>query len=160
LKSLFTMRLPLHWKQPSGVDLHGDFHNIYNFMENSWINLICYWNNRIKKTVAACWTCILKNKQKIFDCFWKKKNCKRRKIFFIKKIEKRKKQNKKIIFVKFAPKRSAPKWTSNKMGNAKKGHNKTACFPCTPAFWLLVLFQICCSKDHSNSRMQWAILNF
>jgi len=27
--------------------------------------------------------------------------------------------------VKFAQKRSAPKWTSNKMGNAKKGHNKT-----------------------------------
>jgi len=27
--------------------------------------------------------------------------------------------------VKFAPKRSAAKWTSNKMGNAKKGHNKT-----------------------------------
>jgi len=23
------------------------------------------------------------------------------------------------------PKRSAPKWTSNKMDNAKKGHNKT-----------------------------------
>jgi len=26
--------------------------------------------------------------------------------------------------VKFAQKRSAPKWTSYKMGNAKKGHNK------------------------------------
>jgi len=26
--------------------------------------------------------------------------------------------------MKFAPKRSAPKWTSNKMGNAKKSHNK------------------------------------
>jgi len=26
--------------------------------------------------------------------------------------------------MKFAPKKSAPKWTSNKMGNAKKGHNK------------------------------------
>jgi len=27
--------------------------------------------------------------------------------------------------MKFVPKRSASKWTSNKMGNAKKGHNKT-----------------------------------
>jgi len=27
--------------------------------------------------------------------------------------------------MKFAQKRSAPKWTCNKMGNAKKGHNKT-----------------------------------
>jgi len=26
--------------------------------------------------------------------------------------------------VKFAPKRSAAKWTSNKMGNAKKGRDK------------------------------------
>jgi len=26
---------------------------------------------------------------------------------------------------KFTPKRSALKWTSNKMGNTKKGHNKT-----------------------------------
>jgi len=30
-----------------------------------------------------------------------------------------------INFVKFLPKRSTPKWTSNKMDNAKKGHNKT-----------------------------------
>jgi len=30
----------------------------------------------------------------------------------------------KNIFMKFAQKRSAPKWTSNKMGNAKKAHNK------------------------------------
>jgi len=27
--------------------------------------------------------------------------------------------------MKFVPKRSAPKWTSNKMGNATKSHNKT-----------------------------------
>jgi len=27
--------------------------------------------------------------------------------------------------VKFTPKRSAKKWTCNKMGNAKKVHNKT-----------------------------------
>jgi len=40
-------------------------------------------------------------------------------------MKKKLKQKKKIIFVKFAPKRSVPKWTSNKMGNAKKGHNKT-----------------------------------
>jgi len=45
-------------------------------------------------------------------------------IFINEKIEKRKKQ--KIIFVKLVPKRSAPKWTSNKIGNAKKGHNKRA----------------------------------
>jgi len=37
------------------------------------------------------------------------------------------KAKEKIIFVKFAPKRPAPKWTSNKMGNAKKGHNKMGC---------------------------------
>jgi len=29
--------------------------------------------------------------------------------------------------MKFVPKRLAPKWTSNKMGKAKKGHNKTGC---------------------------------
>jgi len=28
--------------------------------------------------------------------------------------------------MKLAPKRSTPKWTINKMGNTKKGHNKTA----------------------------------
>jgi len=32
---------------------------------------------------------------------------------------KKEKAKQKIIFVKFAPKRSTPKWTSNKMGNAK-----------------------------------------
>jgi len=37
----------------SGVDLHEDFHSKYKFMENSWINLNCYWNSRIKKTVAV-----------------------------------------------------------------------------------------------------------
>jgi len=43
----------------------------------------------------------------------------------LKKIEKlEKEKQKKIIFVKFTPKRSATKWTSNKMGNAKKGHDK------------------------------------
>jgi len=31
----------------------------------------------------------------------------------------------KIIFVKLVLKRSAPKWTINKMGNDKKVHNKT-----------------------------------
>jgi len=36
------------------------------------------------------------------------------------KIGKRKKQKKKIIFMKFTPKRYTPKWTCNKMGNAKK----------------------------------------
>jgi len=52
-----------------------------------------------------------------------------------------KKQKKKIIFVKFTPKRSAPKWTSNKLSNAKKGHNKTGCAKvvstksCTHALW-------------------------
>jgi len=34
------------------------------------------------------------------------------------------KAKEKIIFVKFAPQKSAPKWTSNKMGNAKKGRAK------------------------------------
>jgi len=42
----------------------------------------------------------------------------------IEKLEKVKSKRKKIIFVKFTPKRSAQKWTSNKMSNAKKGHNK------------------------------------
>jgi len=42
----------------------------------------------------------------------------------IKKLEKEK--SKRInYFMKFTPKRSAPKWTSYKMGNAKKGHNTT-----------------------------------
>jgi len=46
--------------------------------------------------------------------------------FFYKlKNWKKKKPKEKIIFVKFAPKRSAPKWTSTKTGNANKGHNKT-----------------------------------
>jgi len=36
--------------------------------------------------------------------------------------------------MKFAPKKSVPKWTSRKMGNAKKGYNKMGlakkmCFP-------------------------------
>jgi len=35
------------------------------------------------------------------------------------------KAKEKNFFVKFAPIRSIPKWTSNKMGNAKKDHNKT-----------------------------------
>jgi len=46
--------------------------------------------------------------------------------FYNKKVKKLEKE-KTIIFVKFAPKRSALKWTSNKMGNAKKGHSKTGC---------------------------------
>jgi len=54
----------------------------------------------------------------------KKKNWKRRKIFFYKLKKVKKKKAKKIIFMKFALKRSTPKWTSNKMGNAKKGHAK------------------------------------
>jgi len=37
-------------------------------------------------------------------------------------LEKEKKS--KVIFVKFAPKRSAPKWTSNKMGNNKRATTK------------------------------------
>jgi len=44
-----------------------------------------------------------------------------RKNFFY-KLKKLKK--KKIIFVKFVQKWSAPKWTSNKTGNAKKGRVK------------------------------------
>jgi len=43
------------------------------------------------------------------------------KIFY--KLKMLKKAKEKINFVKFVPKRSAPKWTSNKTGNAKKGHN-------------------------------------
>jgi len=40
-------------------------------------------------------------------------------------FEKKKKDEEKIIFIKFALKRgSAPKWTSNKIGNDKKGHSK------------------------------------
>jgi len=41
----------------------------------------------------------------------------------LKKLKQKAKE--KIIFIKFTPKRSTLKWTSNKMGNAKKGHNKT-----------------------------------
>jgi len=54
-----------------------------------------------------------------------KKNEKRKtkKIFYtLKKIKQKAKEK---ILVKFAPKRSSPQWTSNKMGNAKKSHNKT-----------------------------------
>jgi len=60
--------------------------------------------------------------KKSLDCL--KKNEKRQKIFYkLKKLKKGK--SKKIILVKFVPKRSAPKWTSNKMGNVKKG--QTGC---------------------------------
>jgi len=56
------------------------------------------------------------------------KKDKTKKIFIIKKFEKLdKKAKEKIIFVKFAPERSTSKWTSNKMGNGKKGHKKTDC---------------------------------
>jgi len=43
----------------------------------------------------------------------------RRKKYKLVKLEKEK-----IIFVKFAPNRSAPKWTSNKIGNATKATTK------------------------------------
>jgi len=67
---------------------------------------------------------LLKIKKKILQLFLKKKNEKDEKNFFYKS---KKLKKEKIIFVKFAPKRSTPKWTSNKTGNAKKGHNKTGC---------------------------------
>jgi len=54
----------------------------------------------------------INNKQKIFDCFWKKK-----KIIFY-KLKKLKKE-KKNYFREIGAKRSAPKWTIRKMGNAK-----------------------------------------
>jgi len=38
-----------------------------------------------------------------------------------------KKLKEKNYFHEIAPKRPAQKWTSNKMGNAKKGHNKMGC---------------------------------
>jgi len=49
-------------------------------------------------------------------------------------------QKKKIIFVKFVPKRSAPKWTSNKMGNVKMATTKQAA-----SKWSLhkVIYPIC-----------------
>jgi len=51
----------------------------------------------------------------------------RRKNLKNKKLEKEKSKRKKLIFVKLAQKRSTPKWTNNRMGYAKKGHNKTGC---------------------------------
>jgi len=36
-------------------------------------------------------------------------------------------KSKKKFFVRFVPKKSTTKWTSNKTGTAKKGHNKTGC---------------------------------
>jgi len=42
-------------------------------------------------------------------------------IFFYKLKKLKKKAKEKIIFVKFAPERSAPKCISNKMSNAEKG---------------------------------------
>jgi len=66
----------------------------------------------------------IKNKQKIFECF-KKKTEKDGKFFLnIKKIEERKKQKKKIIFMKFAPKRSAPKWATLKKATTKQATPK------------------------------------
>jgi len=72
--------------------LHGDFHSKYKFMENSRINFICYWNNRIKNSsgvfelvfffMSSRKKCI-KNKQKIFDCFWEKKEKIRKNLIFI-----------------------------------------------------------------------------
>jgi len=49
-----------------------------------------------------------------------KKEPEKKKIKIIENLEKEK-----IIFVKFTPKRPVPKWTSSKIGNAIKDHNKT-----------------------------------
>jgi len=52
----------------------------------------------------------IKNIQRIFQLFLKKKR--RRKVFY--KLKKLKQKAKKIIFMKFAPKRFATKWASPK----------------------------------------------
>jgi len=55
-------------------------------MENLQINFICYWNNRIKKNSSGVFELVFfmssekkffKYKQKIFDCFQKKKEKKK-----------------------------------------------------------------------------------
>jgi len=69
---------------------------------------------------------LLKINTKSLTVFEKK--LKKMENFFYKLKKLKKKAKEKIIFVKFTPKRSAPKWIRNKMGNAKKGHNKTG--PC------------------------------
>jgi len=51
---------------------------------------------------------------------------KERRKFFFYKLKKLKQKAKNNYFREIrAKKRSAPKWTSNKIGNAKKGHIKT-----------------------------------
>jgi len=53
----------------------------------------------------------------------KKRKTEKNNFYKLKKIEK---LEKKIIFVKFMLKRSAPKWTSNKMGTPKRATTKRA----------------------------------
>jgi len=56
---------------------------------------------------------------------------------FFYKLKKLEKKQNKIMFVKFEPKRSTPKWSSNKMSNAEKDHNKAGCAKktCFLAHW-------------------------
>jgi len=71
----------------------------------------------------------IKNKQKIYVVFEKKLK-KMEKTFFykLKNLKNEKSKRKKKFFGKFAPKISAPKWTSNKMGNvmSKRATTKRA----------------------------------
>jgi len=69
-------------------------------MEKFWINLTCYWNNRIKKTAAMClnlyffmWSVkkFIKNKQNIFYWFIRNKKTEYWKKFFY-KLRKQKKK--------------------------------------------------------------------